>query len=617
MSNISTIFAVSAGSAEQANSLLEKISGEGFRKDTEGSGGALSDSGLMGIGAESADSGGFYHDPENGIAVAFSGRITNSAELADKVAADGNKPLADRFAELSGRLFLRFGIGFLEMLHGYFSIIMMDEKNGRLFACRDHSGFMPLFYSTGRDGKTGIASRVEPLIETGAASSDLDLQAIFYFLCDKAFVDGETPFKEIRGVKAGEYIIVGSDGVHTERYYKTPIKRKPMSEKEAIDEADTLIREILSEQISHFDRIGLLFSGGVDSMLLLSAVRDLTDKPIHTYSVSVESAGKDNEYIKKASEHFGTTHTDVTLDDSAFRDNILPLISSFPTPAVGAWHVYLGSKAAGNDGVKGLICGFGGELVFGISSVNRYLEKLHRILGFLNGRRALDSVLLRAIGSLGSLLSRIYPPAGLVKSYTGLRVDGQRWYDSMFSEKRVAGLMSADSGGFRRVREKYLDDYSESGTEDLTDMLLYARMKNFEGNKVLGKCNEIARLNGTELLVPFMDRRMVEFGFSIPHGVKTTDGRFRYVEAQVAARYHNFERDKSAFMAPFEDWMRNVLPKEAEMAFDPAHSAKLGIFKPDELEALWLRFKNEESELSWADIFTLISIHYWLDSVLS
>ncbi len=609
---INTICAVSLDSAGEPGYLLKKMihiqSGE-IPDETMLH---VDDSGRFGIASSgNAYGSSFYHDAANRIAVAFSGSLINARKLEDGLAPCSGS------AELISRLFLQSGSQFVNRLYGSFNIAIFDGKNDRILVFRDHSGFLPLFYSTGKNGIVAAASRIEALTGSGIASSLLDFEAISYFLYDKAFPASETPFIDVRGVRPGHCITLSSSTIDIEQYYKLPIQKKKMDEKEAIDTAESILLEVLEENIGQSDEIGMLLSGGVDSTLILCMVRSITDRPVHTYSIFLDPEGTDERFIQKVSAHFGTIHHEIVLNEDTFRKSLIPLVKSYPTPAVGAWHIYLGTLAAGKDGVTSVMSGFGGEVVFGIPDTYIKMDKIHRFLRFLDSGRPFDSYLLEMISRGAGALSRLFPRAGIISQYSEFRQGRQRWLGSKLDGKVIDEFLAVETSNFRKVHEKYLDDYAESGTSDLTDMLLYSRMINFEGNKILGKCDELARRNGVELFHPFMDRRMVEFGFSVPTHLKHRSGQYRHLEISLAGRYHIFEREKSAFIAPFEQWLRSDTPGEARLSFDASDISERGIFKTEELIALWEEFLKEESDFAWSDIFSIISLEVWLRNILS
>jgi asparagine synthase (glutamine-hydrolysing) len=612
-----TICAVSADSPGGIHDLLERMIGVQ-------SGGGLSDemcfvddSGMFGIATSGNDMGDtFFHDPARGIAAAFSGRIINMRKLAGAPENDAGDESSIGHASVIASLYLEHGTGFLDMLHGQFSFIIWDGAARQILAFRDQMGFMPLFYCSGIGGFQGIASRVSALVGSDIAGTSFDCEAIRYFLCDKAFAQGQTPFRDVRSLEAGGLVRITTGNCTTERYYAIPISKEEMSEHDAILHADSLLREVLEENIQDFDDIGILFSGGVDSMLLLSAVKSITDKQVHTYSVLVDSSETDNEYIAKVSEHFGTKHTNLILNESTFHDQILDLIKGYMVPGVGGWHVHLGTRAAGKDGIRSLIAGFGGELVFGVPSIYKRMEQLHRFLGFLNPDDAVQGRILGAAGRVAVLAGRIFKPAIILKQYVDTRYGVRKWYSSKLNEKILSELFLANTDSFRPVRKKVMDDYVESGTRDLIDMLLYSRMKNFEGNKVLGQCNEIAHSNNVELCIPLMDRRMVQFGFSIPNNVKYGEGLFRHIELELGKRFHRFKRAKSAFSPPIGKWLNSRLPEEALSAFSRDIAAKREIFRSGAIEDILQTFQAGESELAWADVYAFISLEVWLKNIM-
>ncbi|UCF06974.1 MAG: hypothetical protein JSV33_08140 [bacterium] len=610
---MNTICAVVADSPREVQNLLEKMmqlqAGTGLQRDRW----IVDDSGRFGIATSgTAASDVFYLNRDKNLAVAFSGRISNFHKIVDACNREGEDPLPKGYAALVARLYRQSGVDCIDQLYGHFSFIIWDGEKNQLVAFRDHVGSLPLFYTSAEDGTCAIASNIRALIGTGISPDSLNHEAIFHFLYDKSFIPPDTPYEHIKSILPGECLRCSPGKQRTERYYITPIHKKSMNEVEAIDLADSLLREVLEENIKDLQKIGLLFSGGVDSTLLLSMVKTLTDKPIHTYSISIATGKEDDTYVKKAVDYFGTEHTTVAFDEHVFKKHCSRIISAYPTPGFGGWHVYLGAGAAAKDDIECIISGFGGELVFGIPGFFKYLERIHFLLRFLDPSKYHQKALLNLMSRCAKPLSNFGTPGILFKIYVDLRMGINRWFNSRIAEDRLRNLFSCNAQHFTSITDRYLCDYIESRTTDFADRVSYSRMKNFEGSKILGKCNELARCNNVELLIPLMDRRIVEYGFSIPHRLKSLKGQYRYLEMKLSSRYHNFVRGKYPFTMPFDDWLRSHLPDDAARAFDPDHICNRGIFRPGALAALWKEYQQGDAELSWTDIFAFISLDMWL-----
>ena len=60
--------------------------------------------------------------------------------------------------------------------------------------------------------------------------------------------------------------------------------------------------------------IGYLLSGGLDSSLVCAIGQKLSDKPIRTFAIGMESDPIDLKYAKQVADYLGTEHTEVIMN---------------------------------------------------------------------------------------------------------------------------------------------------------------------------------------------------------------------------------------------------------------------------------------------------------------
>jgi len=562
----------------------------------------------------------FYYDQTENIAVAFSGRILNCKRIQNELKSE-SKISSNEFASVIAYLYLLNGTEFLNKLQGYFCFIIWDGNKKQLLAVRDQMGALPVFYGEGKNGRASvIATQIQAITGTGLVPIDFDKEAIFHYLHDKSFLQPSTPYKYARSIPPGNFLKCTVNDRQLERYYSSSMLKKPIGETEAIDLGEELLRTILLDQMAPFQQIGVLFSGGVDSLLLTAMLKALTDKPIHTYTVWSGSNNADVESALNASKYFGTKQTMVELNGSIALDHLPSVIAGYPTPGVGGWQIYMGTHAMQKDGIKSAFCGHGAETSFGIDWAQNKFGQLHRLFSVLNivptsVQRFALKMIRKYIEKMNLQKGNRYNNITLFKAYLERRLGIHYWNSSMLTEDRIASLLEFETSSFRSVGDVYMENYSRSDSKDFVDQQVFARLATFEGNHAQGKNNHLAQLNQVELVLPFMDRRMVEFGLSIPNDLKRLNGQYKYLEVQLANKYHSFKREKAGFSMPLNKWLYDDLKPVTSQVFSEENLEKRSIFDTKAVLKLWKEYMADQSILSWADIQAIISLDLWLKHV--
>ena len=150
-------------------------------------------------------------------------------------------------------------------------------------------GIRPMFYGyTKEDHKISFASEAKGLIN---------------------YCDNIMPFPPGHYYKDGEFICYND-----------------LSDSKFInnDDLETIFTNIRTKLVSSVEKrlhadapIGYLLSGGLDSSLVCSIAQRLSNKPIKTFAIGMDTDPIDLKYAKQAAKFLGTDHTEViiTKDD--------------------------------------------------------------------------------------------------------------------------------------------------------------------------------------------------------------------------------------------------------------------------------------------------------------
>lgn len=185
-----------------------------------------------------------------------------------------------------------------------------------------------------------IATNVHDIAKKKAKK--LNKEAVYQLLYFDFLWDGQTIYGGIDQLRIGGQLILDSDFKVTSDTFSEPLiteQENNLSEKENIEE---LRKEIVKAHKPYINDLNTVFlSGGIDSVAMLIAIDDLTEKSrIENHSFKVKGTIQDETvYAKSIADHLGIKLTIVERDisneinESTFREEILKMNNPYP----GMW----------------------------------------------------------------------------------------------------------------------------------------------------------------------------------------------------------------------------------------------------------------------------------------
>lgn len=224
-------------------------------------------------------------------------RLDNRSELLRELGfrqeTARTEPAGD--AEIVAASYRQLGTGAFSRFVGDFAFVLWDGKRRRMLAVRDCVGMRPLFWA--RSGPAILlASSIGQLRSTGLVGSELDGDTVEDWLLLGARRDpAATFFSDIRQVPAGSFLVADRRGVTIRSYWEWSEREETRhrSLRECAEDFRAVFDRAVSDRIRGDRPVGLMLSGGLDSAAVAASVtellgRDAARRRLRAYSFVYE-----------------------------------------------------------------------------------------------------------------------------------------------------------------------------------------------------------------------------------------------------------------------------------------------------------------------------------------
>jgi asparagine synthase (glutamine-hydrolysing) len=470
------------------------------------------------------------------IVAVQNGEIYNFRELRKELESKGHRFASRTDSEVIPHLYEEYGEAFPEYLDGMFAIALFDLAARRLLLVRDHVGIKPLYiWQSGE--RLAFASEVKALLATGMFEAGLDLDSL-HFLTNIRFIPGErTLFTGVRMLPPATTLIREDGRTRELKYWQVP--KEPdtaiKSTGDCADETRRLLSRAVEKQMVSDVPLGLYLSGGMDSSSLV-AMAARSGRTVNTYSLGFNEPTDELEDSRAVAGVFGTRHHETTIEVDAL--TAMPEVTwHVEEPKENAIQLYMLSKYASGH-VKVALSGLGGDELFGGYRIFDYIRPMvlpERFAGPGINRALLwplRNIISAMIGSLGSM-KWDFAKRGL-DGALALGVP-ERWYPilrNMWEHDRRLFEAIYTPEARKCIEpgvEAFFEPYFRGHHCDIREQVLRTEFTFKMVDDFLLNEDKTSMANSLEVRVPFLDRHLVEFAFSIPAGVKFAGGGLKTV----------------------------------------------------------------------------------------
>tara|TARA_B100001750_G_C15514060_1_gene605681 strand:- start:208 stop:2103 length:1896 start_codon:yes stop_codon:yes gene_type:complete len=515
-----------------------------------------------------------------------------------------------------------YGSSFISQLRGMFAIAIWDSNNKCLLLARDRLGKKPLFYSE-QNNEIFFSSGMKALLEIEDISREINLSSLNDYLTLQCIPAPLSILKDVKKLPPGHLLIADckDKSVRLKKYWELDyLPKQIISFKEAKDALIIKLKDAVKIRMTSDVPIGALLSGGVDSSVIVGLMSEISNNPVHTFSIGFDDKEYDeSQYAQQIADRFGTIHKQLYVRPDAIE--VIPHIVEMldePMADSSAVPTYYVSKLS-KEFVTVVLNGDGGDEVF--SGYNRYGKTL--LLSRLLKMPRLFKTLVNIISNVIPNNINHYRLASKIKTLDEIKdLSFEEHFlrqTLLWNEKDRKLLFNGsiyndiEKDNTLTAEQEILNLLKDNNDLDKIDKMLIADINGYLPNDLLVKMDRMSMAHSLEARSPFLDHELIEFVAKLPSNYKRqmNNGKLLLKSAFKDLLPNNIlNRKKQGFGVPIEYWLRNELK---EMMFDELlskSSNNLKYFDKPFIEKMLIEHVNEKRDYS-NKIWSLLIFEIW------
>lgn len=477
-----------------------------------------------------------FHSPCGNYIIIYNGEIYNYVELKAALEEQGEVFRTDLDTEVLLRLYMREKEACLDKLDGMWSFAVWDQQDQVLFCARDRFGEKPFHYGF-HNNSFYFASEMKSLWAAGIPK--IKNESMFASFHKDELVHNqndltETFYKGIVRLEHSHWMKVRLDGTHEiKRYYNLDWKKQDFEG--TLEEAKAKFKELfltsLHRRFRSNVKVGTSLSGGLDSSTIACNMAKFVGEgnisPL-TFSARFEGFSKDEGYFINLV--LNQTGLDAQFSwptgKELFRDfEQLCYYQEEPFGSTSVYAQYRVHQLAKEKDITVLIDGQGADEILAgyMTNYRDYLRSLQKknFIFSLKRKREQDKFL------------SFHTPHSQIKRTL------IRW--TMYYELRdkLAVIIKPKQYSLNEAL------YKEAMCGPLQDLLRYSDR------------NSMA--NSREVRLPYLNKELVEFCFSLPDSFKIHLGWSKFIMREAfkdsLPQEIAWRKEKVGFEPPQEEWL--------------------------------------------------------------
>ncbi len=485
-------------------------------------------------------------DKASGNWITFNGEIYNYIEIRNELISLGYSFLTQTDTEVLLKAYLHWGKDCLQKFNGMWAFVIWDNIKKQLFISNDRFGVKPIYHYQDQKGELIICSEVKQVTSLVKRRFEVNRKILEDFLLyryqnydENTFLENVFRFRPSHYISLSVIEEIPLIHQNLASYYSLPneVNRRG-SIKDIKEEFRHLLKDAVRLRMRADVPYAFALSGGLDSSAILYFANEIIKEKsqpnrLETFSIiSPGHPGDESAFMKMVESDIGLKANYIQPIDSfqisAFERHIYH--QDQPVHHITYFAEYALAQAVSQKGFKILMIGQGADEIFA-----GYHEHFYQYAKFLLPRFKLVK-LINEINRFCSLKN----------------IPKKRVYQYLYSDiKQYIKYRVSDKKAFMEHQQKWLK------ATTLSDILKLDLLENKIPN-YLHADDRDGMAFGIESRHPFLDYRVVNFGFSLPDNFKINKGwqksliRDSMHEMPDAIRYR---KDKKGFTTPQDAWL--------------------------------------------------------------
>ena len=501
------------------------------------------------------------YDCQTKYVLIYNGELLNKDELRCKLRTLGFQFKTELDEEVILNSYIYYKENCFNHFKGAYSIIIYTSN--KVIIARDKLGVKPIFYSL-KDDNFIFSNEIKSLLKSNLIEPIVNEDGLKeLFTMSPSFTPSLTPFKDIKMVKPGEYIIYEDNLLSKVLYYKLPIYKYSKSYKEAKYELKELLNKSINRLIHNKDDYGALLSGGIDSSIVALLANKIN---LDTYFLEYNNndlyfkkndfqRDLDKKYALIMSKYLNSNMEILSINEEELFNNLISSLKARDLPGMGDIDSSL-YWLCNNINNKNILTGECSDEILG-GYPWYYRDKEESKLPWLRNIEFRENILKDEFKNLNLNEYLDYSYNELIKDYEECS------YDNIEDKK------------WRKLT--YINIYS------FMQQLLYRQEMMTTNNNI-------------NALSPFIDIDLVEFCYNLPSNYKYKDNKEKCILKEAFYNDLPFEitnRIKNPYPKTFSPIYKNMLINKIKEYLSDSNSTINKFYKKEEIEKLI----NEESNI--------------------
>ncbi len=474
------------------------------------------------------------------VAVVFNGEIYNFQEIRDELKIKGHQFTTTSDTEILVHSYEEFGSDFVERLNGIFAFAIYDTKQELLMLARDHFGIKPLHYYY-KDGTLIFGSEQKSIILHPKYEKGVNYKALHYQLNLRYNQSNETLFAGIKRLPPAHYAIFKKGQLDIKQYWALrPELNNNITEAEAIEGVNFHLKQAVERQLISDVPVGVYLSGGLDSSTIVQKMHELGVPQINTYTLGFNEPTDEFPDAEQIAKYFNTNHHTHSLSMNPLEE-LDKVIWHAEEPKINLLQGYKMSEFV-RPHVKVILGGLGGDELFAGYDIHKFIrpfDKWHnRIPLWMQKLMRIKSDILFKIQNASHSLRfdeyrrglQMLLSIGQVERFYLIIRNTWDFDKGFYKEIYAPEFCNQIALQQKQVVEEFTPFFNkiESG-KNAVDKVLFTEFQTKMVNDYLLTNDRMSMANSVEERVPFLDKDLVEYGFSLPIDMKIKHGTTKYI----------------------------------------------------------------------------------------